>query len=115
MVYRLLYISKAKRDLNDQDLGQILAVSRANNSKMDITGLLLYLDREFLQVLEGGKQEVDSLFKKISSDDRHFTVKCLQAVEVDDRLFGDWSMAYLPISPDEKRKLMGEGDFFATF
>lgn len=115
MVYRLVYISKASKDLNDRELAEILSVSRERNSRKEITGLLLFVEGGFLQVLEGEKKQVEKLYEHIGLDSRHFTVKRLQSGETGDRLFGDWSMAYTPISPEEKRTLVGDGDFFTKF
>lgn len=115
MLYRLVYISKASKDLDDRELAEILSVSRERNSRKEITGLLLFVDGGFLQVLEGEKNQVEKLYEHIGLDSRHFTVKRLQSGETGERLFGDWSMAYSPISPEEKRTLVGDGDFFAKF
>ena len=115
MVYRLVYISKAHKDLSDRELDKILSVSREGNARKDISGLLLFVDGDFLQVLEGEKSGVENLYEHIGLDSRHFRVKRLQSGETTERLFGDWSMAYTPFSPEETRKLIGDGDFFTKF
>ena len=115
MVYRLVYISKANRHLDDRELDHILSVSRINNSRKEIGGLLLFHEGKFFQVLEGEESRVERLYDDIAQDPRHYTIKRLQAGQVDKPLFGDWSMAYVPISSEEKRKLLGEGDFFTSF
>ena len=48
MVYRLVYISKAHKDLSDRELDKILSVSREGNARKDISGLLLFVDGDFL-------------------------------------------------------------------
>jgi len=115
MVYRLVYTSKAISSVTDKDLEDILSKARANNSRLKLTGLLMFHNSEFFQVLEGRKASVEALFKEISDDPRHITVKRLDAREVEARLFGDWSMAYAPISPDDEGQLLGEGSFFHHF
>ena len=52
-MYQLVYVSTASRAMSDADLNEILDVSRRKNRERDVTGVLLYLDRGFLQVLEG--------------------------------------------------------------
>ncbi len=115
MVYRIVYISKATPSLDDKELDKILASSRKNNPKLDVTGLMLFFEGSFFQVLEGEKSQVESLYRYIELDSRHITVKRLQEGEVSGRLFGDWSMAYTPISKQDKQKLIGDGDFFSKF
>ncbi|MEQ8246500.1 MAG: BLUF domain-containing protein [Alphaproteobacteria bacterium] len=115
MVFRLVYSSKAVARIDDRELQRILSKARTNNPQHDLTGLLLFYEGEFLQVLEGPKDEVEALFKRISNDPRHVTVKRLDAREVHSRLFGDWSMAYVPISAEQTRKVLGTGRFFGHF
>jgi len=115
MVYRLVYTSKAASELHDGDLRQILRSARANNAPLDISGLLLFHERSFFQVLEGAEERVEALFEKISKDMRHDYVKRLFADEVPKRLFGDWSMAYCALTPEEQGRLVGEGSFFSLF
>ena len=53
-------------------LGDILAVSRANNVLLGITGFLIYIDSGFLQILEGDKRAVRELYMHICNDRRHW-------------------------------------------
>ena len=115
MVFRLVYSSKAVARIDDGELRKILANARSSNPQHDLTGLLLFYEGEFLQVLEGPKDAVEALFKRISNDSRHVTVKRLDSRETDKRLFGDWSMAYVPISAEQTRKVLGTGRFFGHF
>ena len=50
---QLLYVSNTLSDLAPGALDDILTASRRNNAMMGITGLLLYIDGGFLQMLEG--------------------------------------------------------------
>jgi hypothetical protein len=52
-LYCLVFTSVATRKLTDEDLKCLLAKSRQNNSTLNITGMLLYLDPYFMQILEG--------------------------------------------------------------
>ena len=115
MVFRLVYSSKAVARVDDRELQDILSKARSNNPQHDLTGLLLFYEGEFLQVLEGPKDEVETLFKRIANDPRHVTVKRLDTRDVGARLFGDWSMAYVPISAEQTRKVLGTGRFFGHF
>jgi hypothetical protein len=92
-MFQLAYISSARAPLDAAQLADILAVSRRNNERSGITGLLVPGGRRFLQVLEGPEQEVLKTYVRIQADPRHraFVLVCAQKVE--ERAFGHWSMA----------------------
>ncbi|AUZ89011.1 hypothetical protein CVO76_16195, partial [Arthrobacter agilis] len=46
----IVYSSTATRPLNDADLSALLAISRRNNARAEVTGMLLYRGGRFLQV-----------------------------------------------------------------
>ena len=90
---QLLYVSNTSRDLAPAELNQILAVSRANNVALDVTGLLLFIDGGFLQILEGEERTVRELFDRIAADPRHWNTRILLDRE-SPRAFGGWSMGF---------------------
>lgn len=93
-MYCLLYSSISSDDFTDKVLDEILAVSRQNNSDLEVTGMLMHKGGVFLQILEGPLPAVKALFAKISIDPRHKLVKVIQEGPIAERSFGDWSMAY---------------------
>lgn len=90
---QLLYVSNANRGFDQADLDKILAQARANNGQHDVTGMLLYLDGAFMQVLEGPAQEVEAIYRKILQDDRHWGAQILLDREAP-RSFPDWTMGF---------------------
>ncbi|MGE0484577.1 MAG: BLUF domain-containing protein [Gammaproteobacteria bacterium] len=94
MPVRLIYCSRAARDMSLQDIQNILRTARANNDKLGICGMLSYQSRWFLQVLEGPRAEVNALFLDIAEDPRHDAVTIIAYEYVDEPLFGDWRMGY---------------------
>jgi len=90
---QLLYVSDTNRDFSQAALDEILATSRRKNRAADVTGVLLYLDGAFLQVLEGSEEAVEAIFSSISADPRHWNVKVLLDREAP-RAFGSWSMGF---------------------
>jgi len=68
---RLIYTSTSPKLLTGHDLENILSVSRRNNLRDGITGLLIYHEGSFLQVLEGPDAKIEASFERISSDPRH--------------------------------------------
>ncbi len=92
MLVRLMYASRAVDDVSQQDLTAILAQSRAHNPASGITGFLCSSGRLFLQVLEGGRMQVNALYNQIVADARHKDVVILSYEEISERRFADWSM-----------------------
>jgi len=64
-IYCLVFTSVATRKISDEDLKGLLAKSRQYNLALNITGMLLYLDPYFMQILEGDESIIDEKFKKI--------------------------------------------------
>lgn len=93
-LYNLVYVSSRKTNCTQIVLEDILAKSRKNNQLKDITGVLLYSDNRFLQYLEGDKEEIFSLYKKIAKDSRHQQVNLLYNVPIGGRIFPSWQMGY---------------------
>ncbi len=98
MLVRLLYASRATTTLSTTIVDSILEQSRRNNPPQGITGILCFSDDLFIQVLEGGRDEVCELYNKIAQDDRHRDVRILTYEEIAERRFGGWSMGQVNIA-----------------
>lgn len=90
---QLLYVSNTSARVAESVLQSILAVSRINNAKHGITGILLYLEGGFLQVLEGEGAAVADTLDRIHKDPRHWNTMVLLDREAP-RVFTEWSMGY---------------------
>lgn len=88
----LLYISRARDGLTNDDVARILEASRRNNPKMDITGLLLHGNGTFLQVLQGPEAAVELTYQRIVRDPRHYDVTVIDRTDLVERFHPDWSM-----------------------
>jgi hypothetical protein len=96
-----MYSSGAAAGLGIPELEGMLAESRIRNKAHGITGVLVFVDGAFLQILEGEKDDVLELMARIERDPRHHDVKVFSEQEVDERAFASWSMAYLSPSAGE--------------
>ena len=94
MLVRLLYASRAARELDDALFASILEHSRKHNVEKGITGVLCTYSEGnlFLQVLEGGRAEVNELYAAIVRDSRHRDVTLLDYAEITERRFASWRM-----------------------
>jgi hypothetical protein len=98
MLVRCLYASRPIEPLSGPFLDSILQQSRKNNPALGITGLLCVSKDLFIQVIEGGRDEVCDLFNAIVRDDRHQQVRLLIYEEISERQFGNWTMAQVNIN-----------------
>jgi hypothetical protein len=92
-VITLTYWSRATNLMGEEDLLRLLQKSRQNNARRGLTGLLLYRDQCFLQVIEGPEAVVESLIQTIQVDPRHHSVRTL-CRESGPRQFGNWEMGF---------------------
>jgi hypothetical protein len=101
-----LYISEASEYFRlDDDLDDILESSNKNNSKENITGILIKNDKFFIQLLEGKKSSVEKIYSKISKDDRHRSLRILMDYNSDERIFPEWAMGYVELGANNETKL----------
>ncbi len=102
-----VYISYAARPFQETELKELLDRSRANNFKTGITGMMLYLQGKFIQVLEGEERAVKTLFEKIKRDPRHTKVATLLEGTLTQRLFRHWTMGFKNLSEVEFAQVSG--------
>lgn len=107
----LVYTSIANHHMSHQELIDLLSQSRENNRNADITGILLYLEGCFFQVLEGDTNKIEALFEKISNDTRHHSVMKLTFEPLGERGFTNWTMCYQSVTREELASIAGLTDF----
>lgn len=100
-MYELLYTSVSSRGLNEDELIDIQQVSMQNNFTYNVTGMLVYYDREIMQLLEGEEEDVKALYQRIQRDERHTLMNVFYQGEINERAFDKWSMEAV-ILDDEK-------------
>jgi Sensors of blue-light using FAD len=110
-MFSLVYVSSAVRQFSKAELLTLLEKSRENNTSLGISGMLLYKDGNFLQVLEGEEQQVRALYAKITDDLQHKgSMALLQGFE-NERAFPDWSMGFRDLRSPEATATPGFNDF----
>lgn len=107
MLSHLVYVSTASEPMNEPDLAALLAQARERNERNDITGMLLYKDRRFIQLLEGHEEHVKKIFDSIKRDDRHHDVQLLWFRYAQYREFPDWTMGFQNIDQIDPSTLKG--------
>jgi hypothetical protein len=114
MLIRLVYASRSTATLTPGDIKDIVRTSQRNNAPLGVTGALLMADGIFLQCLEGDHLAVNALYHRILLDGRHRDPAILQFAEVDQRLYGGWSMGLVPMN-EANRALVLRYSPAATF
>jgi hypothetical protein len=113
-LFRLAYVSTASKLFDSAELRDMLKESNARNKEAGITGMLLYKDGQFMQVLEGTLEAVAATFSRISRDPRHHGIMVLLKGAVQERRFPDWSMAFRDLSLPDHQEVPGYSEFLNT-
>jgi len=95
MRYAISYVSTAERSLSETEIRQILNDSEINNNKQNITGLLLYSEGNFFQIIEGDQKQIVQLYETIEDDSRHFNVIKLFGKEINKESFDGYKSDFI--------------------
>jgi hypothetical protein len=107
-----IYTSAASRPLETADITDLLQKARDSNQRLGLTGMLLYTEGSFFQVLEGEPDVVDALYAKIVVDKRHVQVTKVVREPISKRAFDAWSMGFSAATRAELASIPGLNDFF---
>ena len=94
MLTRIYYCSTATEGVGVEAFKQILEVARRNNVARDLSGMLTFNSRIFLQVLEGHRDRINDLYNTLEQDPRHEKLMILKYERIMQRDWADWSMAF---------------------
>jgi hypothetical protein len=101
-LYKFIYASRIAPGEPLTSVATIARVSRLNNQRQDITGLLVFDGERFIQYLEGAQANVGVLAITIAADKRHTDFTVLHEGNfAGQRSFPGWSLAYAS-APDEQ-------------
>lgn len=102
MLSRLIYVSECTDVFKAHEVDALLESARRHNTRHDLTGMLAFDSRYFLQVLEGDREALSALYGRLVTDPRHRRVVILGVEPIERRRFADWAMAFAPA--DTRRK-----------
>ncbi|MBN2430919.1 MAG: diguanylate phosphodiesterase [Acidobacteria bacterium] len=108
----LIYCSAAKTSFPPEEFQRLLERARLRNTELGITGMLLYADGSFFQVLEGEENVIDGLFDRIARDQRHQDITLIIREPIARRAFADWTMGYAAITAADIGDILGEEEAF---
>jgi Sensors of blue-light using FAD len=102
MLVRLIYASTATDGVDLNEFKRILLQAQTNNNRRDLTGMLAFNSKIFLQALEGSRDQVNELYAKLIRDPRHNTVTMLGYKEIEERYWANWSMGFAAPNADNR-------------
>lgn len=113
-LFHLAYVSSEKQPISQADLIELLQQARTINEERNITGLLLYKQDAFFQILEGPEEAIMQTFRSIEADDRHHQVEVLMREQCSAREYSDWRMGFANLDGVDLSLLQGYSDFMSS-
>jgi hypothetical protein len=111
---RCIYASTAESIFKESDIPALLDRARTANEGRGLTGMLLYIEGGFFQVLEGDEAVVDTVYGRIKVDPRHAKITLIIREPIAARDFSEWTMGFSTVDRLEAGQLIGENDFFES-
>jgi hypothetical protein len=109
-----VYVSSAVEWFSMADLRLLLAKSRERNEREGITGMLLFKDGHFMQVVEGEDEAVKRLHDRIQADPRHRGIVTVDGGPIEARRFADWRMGFYDLNEEGATLPAGYSEFLDT-
>jgi hypothetical protein len=106
-MHHLIYLSWATASFSDHQLQDLLLKARSRNTQLGVTGLLLYGNGCFVQIIEGEYATVHGLYEQIKGDARHRDVTAYADKAIAQRAFPEWAMAFHHPTPEQFDELVG--------
>lgn len=106
-MYYIAYKSNAATSMSDQELVELLMKSRNNNIRLNVTGLLIYHNGSFIQVVEGEQSVLEALIDTIAADERHTKFKIIGQGNIPERFFSHWAMGFCSADADVLKIIKG--------
>ncbi|MDT0641651.1 BLUF domain-containing protein [Zunongwangia sp. F363] len=106
MRYAVCYVSTANPSIKRWEIEELLLHSRKENNATGITGLLLYSDGNFLQVMEGEKEQIQKLYRKIKEDKRHHNLIRIFGREINKESFDGYDVDFVSEETKYKEEIL---------
>jgi hypothetical protein len=112
-MFQTAYVSRAAEAMTQESLLSLLQQCLTNNEASGVTGMLLYGNGTFLQVLEGEEAVLEAVIEKIEKDPRHSKIHILYRKAIENRQYSDWSMGFRRVSAQGLNNGAGLSEFGA--
>ncbi|MBQ0736432.1 BLUF domain-containing protein [Aquimarina celericrescens] len=98
MRYIISYVSTVNPDLSNTDIAKLMDHVNVHNNTIGLTGILIYSEGNFFQVLEGEEEIVKRMFERIKKDSRHYNIIKMLDKEMNDHSFSEYHSSFTVIS-----------------
>lgn len=112
MLMQIVYSSDACKPMTSRELETLVDQAKVNNSEFNITGLLVYCNGHFLQLLEGEEEHVRLILNTIKQDPRHKNLEVIVSNHSQARVAESWNMVLY--EPDKEQLSASEKQFFLS-
>lgn len=106
-MHHIIYLSWATVPFTNAQLQNLLTLARQRNTELAVTGILLYGNERFVQVLEGEESIIREMYAHIRRDTRHSNILTFANKPVAQRAFMEWAMAFQPLSLQQFDDVVG--------
>lgn len=106
-LHELVYVSAALKPFDVGELSELLKRARTKNTSLGVSGILLYQDGSFIQVIEGEQSGIQEVFARVQADKRHWRIQVLREGLILQRRFAQWSMGFVTLDSRLVRDLSG--------
>ncbi len=100
MRHIISYVSTVNPGLSNIDINELMEYVKVHNNATGLTGILIYSEGNFFQVLEGEMDIVKMMFERIKKDSRHYNVIKMLDKEIDNYSFSEYHSSFTVISGD---------------
>lgn len=94
MLKTICYMSDSTNDESMLTIKDIYKKAKLNNAKNNISGVLIYHNGNYLQVLEGNENDVNKTYERIAKDTRHKNIIKVINANVEQRIFEDYNFGF---------------------
>ncbi|WP_298499446.1 BLUF domain-containing protein [uncultured Algibacter sp.] len=108
MLKTICYISDSREYESIEDIKKIYLKAKQNNLKRNITGILIYHNGNYLQVLEGIEEHVDMTYEKIRFDTRHKNIIKVINNNIEQRIFEDYNFGFSIVKSSQEFNELNE-------
>lgn len=103
---RLIYTSAATSTMSQAEKRALVEESKLNNAQYGIIGVLIFMNNDFLHILEGPDEAVEQLFDHLRADARHHQIMLLTKEPIEDFTFDQAALVFIDVM--EKLNIPGE-------
>lgn len=90
----LIYVSTAHDNVDYDEILNILTHSWKYNHNSYISGMLIYDNKHFIQIIQGPIATIDKLYTRISKDPRHAGLKLIGEELLHERNCSGWGIGF---------------------